>query len=488
MRVNFIKIVFTLIFLYCFSAIYLYAEESEKRGVVDEIDSTVIDSKTKESSSNQDQNSNQHESPSSISGELQESSDIRENILSDSKKKASSPNQDQSSNQRESPNSISGELQQSSDIRRNILFQYGYFERLLKPWVFLTGRLKKDLGLEVGTSYSVLYQHSSKTISAQNENDAASGVLEFFGHWNIFHSEDKKNPGFLGFKIKWSHTLFSEIPPTELNSEIGALWQTTSTFNKQTLSLDQIWWQQSLFNEKVTFRLGKVDQSDFVDFYMYSSAKRFFLNEAFSKNPTIPFPDPGFLGFITVKPNDIFYILFSLGDLRAEAGKISIKSFFKDRDYFKTLELNFAPLAKKIGYDGNYHIVFWHSDKIEDEGKPSSQGFNINISRTFADKFGAFIRYGYSDGQFTEVKQLLSLGFGISGPLNNPGDFFGVAFAMGEPVDNSLRTQFVFETLYRIQVTPIAQITPDIQLIINPSNNPNEDFLAVLGMRLIVSL
>jgi len=59
---------------------------------------------------------------------------------------------------------------------------------------------------------------------------------------------------------------------------------------------------------------------------------------------------------------------------------------------------------------------------------------------------------------------------------------------MGEPVDNSLRTQFVFETLYRIQVSPIAQITPDIQLIINPSNNPNEDFLAVLGARLIISL
>jgi len=488
MRVNFIKIVFTLIFLYSFSTIHLYAEEIEKRGVVDELDSTVIDSKTKDSSSNQDQNSNQQESPSSISGELQESSDIRENILSDSKTKDSSSNQDQNSKQRESPNSISGELQQSSYIRRNILFQYGYIERLLKPWVFLTGRLKKDLGLEVGTSYSVLYQYSTKTISEQNENDAASGVLEFFGHWNIFHSEDKKNPGFLGFKIKWSHKIFSDIPPTELDSEIGSLWQTTSTFNKQSLSLDQIWWQQSLFNEKVTFRLGKVDQSDFVDFYMYSSAKRFFLNEAFSQNPTIPFPATGFLGFITVKPNDIFYILVSLGNLRAEAGKINIKSFFKDRDYFKTLELNFAPLAKKLGSDGNYHIVFWHSDKIEDEGKPSSQGFNINLSKMFADKYGAFIRYGYSDGQFTEVKQLLSLGFGISGPLNNPGDFFGVAFAMGEPVDNSLRTQFVFETLYRIQVSPIAQITPDIQLIINPSNNPNEDFLAVLGARLIISL
>ena len=355
--------------------------------------------------------------------------------------------------------------------------------------MFLTGRLKKNFGLEIGASYSALYQYSTKSITPQNENDAASGVLDFFGKWNIFHSNEGKNPGYLGFKIKWSHKIFSDIPPTNLDTQIGSLWQTTTTFNNQPISLDQIWWQQSLFDDKVTYRIGKVDQSDFVDFYMYSSAKRFFLNEAFSQNPTIPFPDPGFMGFIKVQPNDIFYVLASLGNLRTDAGDFNVKSFFKERDYFTTLELNFGPLAKKLGYDGNYHIVLWHSDAIKEQNKPSSQGFNINISRLFDNKYGAFIRYGYSsDGNFTDVKQLLSLGFGIAGPFDTQGDFFGAAFAIGEPVEDSLRTQYLFETLYRIQITPIIQFTPDIQLIFNPSNNPREDFLAVLGARFIISL
>jgi len=428
---NVIKIILTLILLFCFSPIFLFAEGTEKRGVVNEVESAVIDSNIKDPSSNQ----------------VQESA----------------PNV--------SPDSISGELNQSSDTRRDIIFKGGYLDKLLKPWFYFTDRLKKDIGLDIGTSYSILYQHSTKAISPQNEGDAASGVLDFFGHWNVFHSEDKKNPGFLGFKIKWSHKLFTEIPPTQLNSQIGALWQTTTTFNEQTISLDQIWWQQSFFDKKLSFRIGKVDQSDFVDFYMYSSAKRFFLNEAFSQNPTIPFPAPGLLGFIKLKPNNIFYILFSLGDLNASAGSLSIKSFFKDRDYFKTLELNFSPLAKKLGYGGNYHIVFWHSDDIEDKDKPSSKGFNINLSKHFYDKYGAFIRYGLSDGEFTEVKQLLSLGFGISDPLRHSGDFFGVAFAWGDPEEDSLRSQVLLETLYRIQLSSIAQLTPDLQLIINPTNN-----------------
>ena len=76
----------------------------------------------------------------------------------------------------------------------------------------------------------------------------------------------------------------------------------------------------------------------------------------------------------------------------------------------------------------------------------------------------------------------------FSGPLNNAGDFFGVAFAWGDPVQDSLRSQYVVETLYRIQITPIAQLTPDIQIIVNPTNNPNEDILAVFGIRLIISL
>ena len=482
MRENIIKIVFALIFLYSLPTVNLFAEELGTKGKVNEVENTLIDP------GKENPNPDLQESPSSISGELQQSGESRKNILSDSENEAPSTNQDQDSKQRESPTSISGELQQSGNTRRNIMFQYGVLERFLKPWVFLTDRLKKDLGLEIGTSYSALYQYSTKTITQQNENDAASGVLEFFGKWNVFHSNEGKNPGYLGFKIKWSHKIFSDIPPTELDNEIGSLWQTTSTFNKQPFSLDQIWWQQSLFNEKVTFRIGKVDQSDFVDFYMYSSAKRFFLNEAFSKNPTIPFPDPGFMGFIKVYPSDIFYILFSLGNLNSDAGEFNIKSFFKERDYFTTFELNLAPLAKKIGYDGNYHIVLWHSDRIEEEDIPSSRGFNINLSKSFDDKWGAFIRYGFSDGKFTDVKQLLSLGFGVVGPLTNPSDFFGLAFAMGEPVDNSLRTQYVFETLYRFQITPIIQFTPDVQFIVHPTDNPDKNFLAVFGARFIISL
>ena len=83
------------------------------------------------------------------------------------------------------------------------------------------------------------------------------------------------------------------------------------------------------------------------------------------------------------------------------------------------------------------------------------------------------------------MKQLLSGGIGVYDPLQLGIDanLFGLAFAWGEPEVNSLRSQYVIESFLRLQVFPSIQITPDIQLIIHPSEAPDENILAVFGMR-----
>ena len=67
-------------------------------------------------------------------------------------------------------------------------------------------------------------------------------------------------------------------------------------------------------------------------------------------------------------------------------------------------------------------------------------------------------------------------------------DVFAFAFAIGEPRQNNLRTQYVLESFYRIQLFSIVQVTPDIQFIINPSNNPKQDLIVVYGIRFRVAI
>ena len=106
MSVDFNKILLLLILACFLSPLILFAQEAENLNRINESDSTVIDSKFMETSSE---------------------------II-------------QKSAEAESPNSITGELNQSSITQRNIVLKYGYIERLLKPWVSFTEKLKGKNG------------------------------------------------------------------------------------------------------------------------------------------------------------------------------------------------------------------------------------------------------------------------------------------------------------------------------------------------------
>ena len=45
------------------------------------------------------------------------------------------------------------------------------------------------------------------------------------------------------------------------------------------------------------------------------------------------------------------------------------------------------------------------------------------------------------------------------------------------------RAPCTLEAFYRIHITPQMHVSPDIQLIIDPSENPDRHVIAVLGLR-----
>ena len=47
--------------------------------------------------------------------------------------------------------------------------------------------------------------------------------------------------------------------------------------------------------------------------------------------------------------------------------------------------------------------------------------------------------------------------------------------------------QFTVEAFYRLQLTQAIRVTPSIQLLIDPVNNPDDDVIAVFGLRGVAS-
>jgi porin len=99
--------------------------------------------------------------------------------------------------------------------------------------------------------------------------------------------------------------------------------------------------------------------------------------------------------------------------------------------------------------------------------------------------FKPFLRGGYADDGGTLLQKSIGAGFGYN--TFEGRDELGVGVNWGEPNENSfgsgLKDQYVIETYYRYQLAKQLAITPDVQLLIDPPNNPNHDRLWILGLR-----
>ena len=65
-------------------------------------------------------------------------------------------------------------------------------------------------------------------------------------------------------------------------------------------------------------------------------------------------------------------------------------------------------------------------------------------------------------------------------------DYAGISLGWGQPFD-SVEDQVVTEFFYRFQVNHYFAITPNLQLLVNPANNPEDDRIWVFGLRLRVT-
>lgn len=71
-------------------------------------------------------------------------------------------------------------------------------------------------------------------------------------------------------------------------------------------------------------------------------------------------------------------------------------------------------------------------------------------------------------------------------PFSKENDIFGIAGTWSNPSNDSLPGEKLFELFYRIQVTENMGLSPDLQFVVDPSLNPSEDLVTIVGLRLKV--
>lgn len=350
-----------------------------------------------------------------------------------------------------------------------------------KPWRNFWRFFDEKTGLNMGFAYTALYQGASHGNYNGNRTGGA-GDLDVFGRWRIF-GDDRTTGWFngsrIGFNLEYRHNIGASTP-SEIGNSVGSLWGTTSGFNEQDITLTQWWLQQKFFDERVGVRAGKLDLSTLYDVYRFGSANHFFLNEAFSDNPTIPFPGNGAAvsGFWDV--DDHWTVSAAFGD--AEGRKTESASVQGFDAWFSVFGARWRGKVGSMG-TGVYQITGWHSDKRSGSELPTGTGFSAVAQQELGNGLVPFARYSYSSSDVVSTQHLITAGAVLEGIREHSEDRLGAAIGWGQPHDSAARSQWVGELFYRIEVMPELRVTPSVQVIANPSFNRDTDLIAVFGIR-----
>jgi porin len=389
------------------------------------------------------------------------------------------------------PDRLDGTLSALGDLEDDEAARTSWlrFPTLLDPWMESKARFRAATGINFGGSLGLLWQNYSDPLLG--EPNAAGYKLTFNLSKDIINAGTPEALSF-DMAIEARGPLGTPLPPLQGGVAAGNIVPTAATWGDFDLGVTQFYIRQSLFGNRFQYAIGKLFAPNYVNSYPFFDDNRQFLNQNFSTNPTIASALRGFGAVALVYPTDGgLYVQGGIFNANSEDTGPTIGTFFSEQEYFTTAEIGWSGLARS-GVpqqargpmdQNNVHLTWWHKDAQPGAAtifQPEMEGFAFNANFMAGDNLMWFLRGGKSEGWVTT--RALSAGFGYR-PESAPSDLFGFGLAWSEPLLASLRDQTTMETFYRFQVTQNLAITPDLQIIIDPTLNPAVDSQIILGLR-----
>ncbi len=396
---------------------------------------------------------------------------------------------------------LDGTLSGDGDLKEDNAPHSGLFrfDSIMAPWEGFKADVRAKTGITFGGSWGVLWQNYSdlSPFLGGTENDSVGQKFTL----NL--SKDLVNAGqanALAFDlvVEDRGPIGTDEPPLQAGLLTGSIVPTAATWGDFDLGITQAYVRQNLMGNKLQWTVGKIFAPNFIDAYPFFDDNRQFLNQSFSTSPTIASPLRGAGAVATVYPTDGgLYLLGGIYSANSSDTGWTVDEVFDTGELFYQFEVGWSALARTgvpIQARGpmdsnNIHLTGWYKDAQPDQSnvtlQPQARGLAFNANMTMGPNVMVFARGGLSAGWVND--RALSVGVGWR-PTEQYSDLFGLGLGWVRPntdivPDPFQREQVNAETFYRFHVTPNLAITPDVQVIWNPSLNPGVDTLWVASLR-----
>lgn len=236
-------------------------------------------------------------------------------------------------------------------------------------------------------------------------------------------------------------------------------------------------------NETLRFQAGKLAVRTQMNLnrYAHGDSDSFF-SPMLGNNPVVPYTALLGLGVFGQYRADNWYLS---GVVRAPDTELGLSTEAWEagsREYI--VEAALTPTIPGLGY-GEYRLTW---SRLEGNGDlPEVETLSFSADQDLGDRLGGFIRYAYADNTFRDFEERVAAGLIVKRPFGFNHDRVGFGAWHGDPADPTLRNEKGVELFYRAQISPFLQVTPDIQVVVDPANSSRSSEV-ILGLRLRLEL
>lgn len=304
---------------------------------------------------------------------------------------------------------------------------------------------------------------------------AGDGTLNL--RWQI-NPDTSKTPLSLNLRMRHRHA-YSDLAPSELRKETGALWGHVDGFTNAGFQVPEIFLEDQFFDQRLTLRYGQMTIDDLLDGHQLRSAKRSFMNQAFSSSPAVGFPGSDF-GFVVRWESRTGWDL-TLGASHLDSTNLSESAEWRFRGdaLFK---------AAQIGYNfkgwndkpARVQLLGWDSDAMPEFDIQPGRGASLTLEQQLADRAHSFFRYAWADGEAAVTNHFAAAGVAFD---LRQSDRLGISVAAGSSSTNSSKREGVIELFYRRQIGKSFIITPDVQFVTGDGIGGHADWIVIGGVR-----
>jgi porin len=336
-----------------------------------------------------------------------------------------------------------------------------------------------DKGFRLDLDTALYDQHASDR--ATGDENLGTFAWQSVGDWQLLDSK-RLGSSYLQFALLGSPGLNYDSDDRSMSSNVGSISGLNANVFPDPAALDELFFKHVSPGGRLIVVAGRVDQSFYFDTNrVANNGFRQFFAFALENNLSIPFSTYGGTGaLVRFEPSKNLYLMGAVTTAENDEPWAFWQSA-DDGDWGELFEIGLTLRLPHLG-KGHYRITPWHSHLSGSDG----WGLGVNLDQELGlDWLVAFFRFGIGDDDVTPVERFVSGGLALERPFGRKHDLVSVGAAWSDPSPEAgSRDETLLELFYRLELSPSIALTPDLQIVFDPANNPNNDTILIGGVRL----